>query len=437
VPDLVQILAGARSAREVIDRTETGIRQGAVAPDSQLPSIRQLAGALGLSPTTLVAAIAELRRRGLVVTEPRKGSRVAMRPAVVRSAARLALAEGVVDLRHGAPDPTLLPRLDEALAAVAREDRPPRLYGEPSVDERLEAIGRGLVGGNVSLASGALDGVERALASHLRASQRVAVEDPGYHEVFDLLRVLGLVPEPVPIDDEGMLPDGLAAAIARGAQAVVITPRGQNPTGAALTPRRAAELSALLAASPNVLTIEDDHLGDIGGPGATVTSGLERYARVRSLAKTLGPDLRLAIVGGDRVTMARFEARHQRGPGWVSHILQRLALNLLSDPATSGLVAQAEQTYRNRRDALISSLAAHGISASGASGLNVWIPVPDETAVTISLLQEGYAVAPGAPYRLHSPPAIRITTSTLSVNDASELAEAVKASFAPTRGRRA
>jgi DNA-binding transcriptional MocR family regulator len=168
-----------------------------------------------------------------------------------------------------------------------------------------------------------------------------------------------------------------------------------------------------------------------------VTSGLERYARVRSLAKTLGPDLRLAIVGGDRVTMARFEARHQRGPGWVSHILQRLALHLLSNPATSGLVAQAEQTYRNRREALISSLAAHGIPASGASGLNVWIPVPDEAAVTMSLLQEGYAVAPGAPYRLHSPPAIRITTSTLPVSDASELADAVRASFAPTRGRSA
>jgi DNA-binding transcriptional MocR family regulator len=407
-----------------------------VAPDTQLPSIRQLARALGLSPTTLVSAIAELRRRGLVVTEPRKGSRVATRPAV-GSSARPALAQGVVDLRHGAPDPTLLPRLDEALAAVARDNRRPCLYGEPSIDERLEAIGRRLVGGSVALASGALDGVERALASHVRASDRVAVEDPGYHEVFDLLRVLGLVPDPVPIDDEGMLPDGLADAIGRGVRAVVITPRGQNPTGAALTPRRASELSALLAASPHMLTIEDDHLGDIGGPGATVTSGLERYARVRSLAKTLGPDLRLALVGGDRVTMARFEARFQRGPGWVSHILQRLALNLLSDPATSGLVAHAERTYRNRREAFISSLAGHGIPASGTSGLNVWIPVPDEAAVTISLLQEGYAVAPGAPYRLHSPPAIRITTATLSVNDAPELADAVKASFAPTRGRSA
>ncbi len=80
------------------------------------------------------------------------------------------------------------------------------------------------------------------LQAHLRPGDRVAVENPGYAALFDLLRAHGLVLEPVAVDERGMLPDELRAALARGARAAVITPRGQNPTGAALDAERAREL---------------------------------------------------------------------------------------------------------------------------------------------------------------------------------------------------
>ena len=49
--------------------------------------------------------------------------------------------------------------------------------------------------------------------------------------------------------------------------------------------------------------------------------------------------------------------------------------------------------------------------------MNVWVPVPDETGAVARLLHSGWAVAPGARFRLQSPPGIRITVSALSDDD--------------------
>src|SRR5207247_2282200 len=119
---------------------------------------------------------------------------------------------------------------------------------------------------------------------------RVAVEDPGDSGVLDLLGALGLVPEPMALDDEGVRPEALAAALAGGAQAVVLTPRAQNPTGAAFTPSRARRLRVLLDEHPGLLVVEDDHAGPVAGvPALTVCHRRrERWAVVRSVSKWLG-----------------------------------------------------------------------------------------------------------------------------------------------------
>jgi len=62
---------------------------------------------------------------------------------------------------------------------------------------------------------------------------------------------------------------------------------------------------------------------------------------------------------------------------------------------------------------LISELAGHGITATGTTGLNVWVRVADEATNTAALYQQGWAVAPGSRFRQASPPGIRITVSAL------------------------
>ncbi len=231
-----------------------------------------------------------------------------------------------------------------------------------------------------------------------------------------------------------MLAGDLHAALTRGAVAVVLTPRGQNPTGAALDAGRARELSALLADFPHALVIEDDHLGPVAGSELhTTVAGREHWAATRSVAKALGPDLRLAVLAGDAQTVARVQGRQQCGPGWVSHILQTIVLGLWTDPAVQALVARASATYAERRERLLACLARAGVQAHGASGLNVWVPVQDEAGTVGALMQRGWVVAAGAPYRLAGrPPAIRVTTATLTEPEAGRLAADLAEVLAPS-----
>jgi DNA-binding transcriptional MocR family regulator len=127
-------------------------------------------------------------------------------------------------------------------------------------------------------------------------------------------------------------------------------------------------------------------------------------------------------VAGDATTIARVEGRQNIGAGWVSHILQGLVEVLWSDSATAELLRSAADRYTERRAALITTLQRHGIAAHGRSGLNVWIPVPEEVGVVTSLAAAGWAVRGGERYRLKSPPAVRVTTATLQPREAPRFA---------------
>ncbi len=283
----------------------------------------------------------------------------------------------------------------------------------------------------LGVASGALDAQERIFQAWLRPGDAVAVEDPGWGSLFDLLPALGLRLQPMPVDDEGPTVDGLRAALAAGVRAVVVTVRAQNPTGAVVGAERASQLRAVLAEHPDVLLVEDDHghgIVDQPYPALCVEPGSEtslvrHWAVVRSVAKSLGPDLRVAVFAGDRETVDRVRGRQRLGAGWVSHLLQRTVAALWAayDPAPSAA------SYRARREALLVGLARHGIAAHGRSGLYVWIPVADETSAVAGLLQRGWAASPGARYRLHTAPGLRLSVSPLDLEDCPRLVEDVAA----------
>ena len=222
----------------------------------------------------------------------------------------------------------------------------------------------------------------------------------------------------------------LDRALAGGARALVLTPRAQNPTGAALDAARVRELRQVLARRPQVLLIEDDHAAAASGATArTLCRDREHYAIVRSVSKTLGPDLRLAFLAGDTRTVARVEGRQVLGTRWVSHILQQLVLRLLRDPATPKHLERAAERITLRREALVGALAERGVQARGRSGMNVWVPVPEETAVVQRLAAAGFAVSAGEVFRMQTPPAIRITTAALPTGQVPSLAAALAAAL--------
>ena len=406
---------------------EAEVAHGRLPPGTKLPPVRELAGALAVSPATVAAAYRDLKHRGFVITDGARGTSVApVPPARVKRVSQL--PAGVRDLSSGNPDLRLLPSL---AAAFARLDPSHRLYGVAAKLPELEALATDLfaadsIRGDIAVTGGAVDAIERALQTELRLGDRVVVEDPSWPRIADLVRSLGLTVEPVRVDERGLDPDALDAALRRGARAVITTPRGQNPSSAAADPDRGRGLRAVHAHRPDVLVIEDDYVAAVSGaPYEPLHRSDGRWVVVRSLSKVLGPDLRIALVAGDALTISRLEGRQRLGPGWISHILQQIAALLLGDRATARLLARVERTYTERRQALVAALGVRGVAAAGHSGLGVWVPLADEAAAVRELLVAGWAVSPGERFRFNGPTGIRITTADLEPDDADRLADAI------------
>lgn len=413
---LVQNSINGQTAVKIAGSVEAAVTSGAASAGDLLPTVRSLAAHLDVSAATVAAAYRLLQERGVVTADGRRGTRIRA-ASPVAAPAEEPLPKGVRDLATGNPDPAFLARK--------------RLYREELVDPQLGKVARkqfaedGVPAAHLAVVSGALDGIERALREQLRAGDRVLVEDPCFTGVLDLLYALALVPVPVAVDDEGLIPEALERALRGDAKAIVVTPRAQNPTGAAITPRRARALRALLSRRDDLLVIEDDHAGPVAGaPYVTlVDASRPRWVVVRSVSKFLGPDLRVALMAGDAQTIARVAGRQTLGIRWVSHILQTQVAAFLRDRAVQARLARAGRVYTERRNALLAELQRRGIAAQGVSGLNVWIPLLEEAAVVQALFQRGWAVNAGERYRIATPPAIRVTIAALTPKDAVRFAD--------------
>jgi DNA-binding transcriptional MocR family regulator len=426
------------TALEIAISLERQLHSRARAPGDPLPTVRDLATTLQVSPATVAAAYKLLRSRGLIEGRGRGGTRVAPEPVAPLFSPPSSAPAGTMDLASGNPDPALLPPIGPALHSIEDDVG---LYGEPSERRDLRVFASaefeadGVPTRSVAVLSGALDGIERTLREHLRPGDGVALEDPSFPGLIDLIAASGYIAVPFGTDDEGPLPVDVSAALKRRCRAIVMTPRAQNPTGAALSADRATELKRLLRAVPEVLLIENDYAGPVAGAAfqALRSDTRSRWAVIRSTSKFLGPDLRVAVMTGDDLTVSRVRGRQALGARWVSHLLQQLTLALWSDPSSARRLARAAEIYAHRRGAALAALRAHEIEVRGVSGFNVWIQVRDEARVVQALASHGWAVAAGERFRLRSASGIRVTTSTLQPADAGRFAADLASALGPAR----
>jgi DNA-binding transcriptional MocR family regulator len=178
--------------------------------------------------------------------------------------------------------------------------------------------------------------------------------------------------------------------------------------------------------------VDDDHGADLSAEGAHVLCGsTTAWAYLYSASKAYGPDLRIAAVVGDDDSVDRVAGQLSHTARNVPGIMQRLWAVALAEPRNDAVLRKATLAYTANREGLIEELARRGITAHGAGGLNVWIPVPDETAAATGLLARGWAVAPGSWFRLHSGPGVRVTISDLHTpEERAAFAEALAAATA-------
>lgn len=395
-----------RSARALAGVIGRMISSNELADGSRLPTVRVLAKRLGVSPTTVSDAWRSLADVGAIDARGRNGTfvRRPTGPGRPRRYGRVTEGPGPfeLDLSTGTPDPLLLPDLRPVIAAVSRQSLTSSYLDHPV----LPALEEHLISSwpfepeALTVVDGAMDALDRVFAQVVRLGDRVVVEHPAFPPMLDLLDQLDCETIPVDVDRNGPTVAGLAAALEQGPTAVLIQPRAHNPTGVALTARRAKQLADLLARYPSVTVVEDDHANDISAaPLVSLGRWLpDRTVHIRSFSKSHGPDLRLAAVGGAGEVVSAVENRRLLGPGWSSRILQAVLLELLVDPSVDDVLAEARNAYAERRKRISAVLGEHDVEHPEGDGINLWMRVSDERTALVRLASCGIGAAPGEPF---------------------------------------
>jgi GntR family transcriptional regulator/MocR family aminotransferase len=199
--------------------------------------------------------------------------------------------------------------------------------------------------------------VLRALVQ--QGARRLALEDPGDRDNDVIAERAGLTPVPTTVDALGLHVDALAA---NQAQAVLLTPAHQTPTGVVLAPARRQELVGWAARTGGVI-IEDDYdaefrydrqpVGSLQGlaPDHVVTMG--------SVSKSLAPALRLGwIVCPPHLIEAVATEKEVADRG--SPVLEQLALaRLIQSGRYDRHLRRMRAVYAARRQALVQALTGY------------------------------------------------------------------------------
>jgi DNA-binding transcriptional MocR family regulator len=430
-----------RSARRIASSIGRMITAGSLPVGTRLPTVRELARRLGVSPTTVSEAWRSLADVGAIEARGRNGTyvRPPTGPGGPRRYRRITEGPGhfALDLSSGTPDPALLPDLAPIVARVSRQSLTSSYLDHPVLPELEEELRASwpFPPESVTVVDGAMDALDRVAEVVLRLGDLVVVEHPSFPPLLDLLEQMGCEVVGVDTDDDGLAVDGLRAAIARGPRALFLQPRAQNPAGSAMTARRAKALAGVLAGTVTIV-IEDDHSYEIStAPLVSLGRWMpDRTVHIRSYSKSHGPDLRLAAVGGAGELVTAVANRRLLGPGWSSRILQALLLGLLRDAGTADVMRSAAATYARRRALVSDVLGGHGVPVSGHDGINLWMEVADERSATVSLAARGIGVAPGEPFLVRpDTDHLRVTVGLIPDHDVTHVADQLAAAAGPRR----
>ncbi|MBX3092761.1 MAG: aminotransferase class I/II-fold pyridoxal phosphate-dependent enzyme [Cryobacterium sp.] len=422
------------------------IASGRLAVGVRLPTVRDLARDLGVSPATVSQAWKALAAAGLIESRGRNGSFVRAARTPERSAFSQPHADSAgfegLDLSRGTPDPQLLPGLGRALSRVSQRAETSAYMELPVIPELMDVLRASwpYPVESITIVNGALDAISRSIEQVARFGDRVIVENPGFPPFFDLLKRLGLEAVPVDVDEHGIDPASFEHALKSSPALVILQPRALNPTGASMTSERARTLARLIGGDSSfsrVMVIEDDHSGDItAAPDISLGTWIpERVLHVRSYSKSHGPDLRIAALGGPANHINAIEARRMLGPGWTSRMLQTILHDLLTSSESIAEVSDARRVYFSRQKAFTDALREHGLDVRQADGINAWIPVADEQAAIVQLAAQGIRVAGGSPFFASESERAHVRVTAGAIAEDVEFVASALASLARTESR--
>jgi DNA-binding transcriptional MocR family regulator len=423
VDQIVQAFSGAIEAQT--------LRAGAL-----LPSVRRLAQAEKLSTFTVTEAYGRLVSMGLVVARRGSGYRVAARaqraPRRVPGwqppslTANWLLSDVFAD--HSVPIKAgcgWLPNewinetgLQHALRSVSRVPAARMAdYGHPygfaplreRIGEQLDRYGLPVdAASNVLLTAGATQALDLIVRTLLRPGDTVVVEDPGYCNLLQILRLAGLKVTGVPRTLSGIDTDVFERLVAEHKpKAIFLNTTLQNPTGATFSMAAAYKLLQI-AERHGLWIVEDDVSRELAPPGAPLFAameGLNRVLYVGGFTKTITPALRCGYVVAERDVLREL-ARTKMAVGLTtSAATERIVEKVLTEGRYARHVERVIEKLKDAHAQMEERMDSLGLELfhRPRAGLFVWahLPVEPERAgeITTQALADGIWLAPGSYFR--------------------------------------
>ncbi|GAA6527227.1 PLP-dependent aminotransferase family protein [Intrasporangium sp. DVR] len=419
---VAQLLGPAPLTRPAYRSLADGLRRlvsdGRVLVDTRLPSERALMSELGLSRTTVGAALDLLRDEGFVVTRRGSGSVTALPEGpsgLAVSGAGLVptdLPDDVIDLTYA-----VLPAAAGLTAAYERAlDHLPRHlatsgYHPRGLPELREALagwydGRGLPTDprDIVVTGGAHAALSAVLRAVLDPGDRVLLETPTYPNAIVGVRRSSLRPVPFPIDPLGWDPEHLELTLRQGGTRMAyLVPDFQNPTGRLMSSEDRVAVADVLRRTRTIPIIDETfvELGLDTRPPAPFATASQEAITLGSSGKAWWGGLRVGWVRAPHELAARIlEARHSLDLGTA--VLEQLVLVELLR-AGDDLLDERRREARRRRDAMVAALRTHVPDwrfSVPPGGLNLWCQLPVDRGDALIRVAEsaGVRLARGAQF---------------------------------------
>ncbi|MDR1967825.1 MAG: PLP-dependent aminotransferase family protein [Burkholderiaceae bacterium] len=380
-----------------------------------------------------------------------------MNPSALREILKSTERPGIISLAGGLPSPKTFPMqaFADACARVLRDDGPAALQYAASEGYAplREAVAAALPWpvdpAQVLITTGSQQGLDLAAKVLIDAGSRVLVETPTYLGALQAFAPMEPQPVAVASDDEGVLPDDLAAkaSVAPGARFVYLLPNFQNPTGRTLSEaRRAAVLK--VAMRTGLPIVEDNPYGELWfdqpPPLPLTARHPEGAIYLGSFSKILAPGLRLGFLVAPKTIYPKLLQAKQAVDLHTPIFTQRIAHAVMQDGFLERHVPTIRALYKQQRDAMLAALTREmaGLDVrwnTPSGGMFLWLRMPegiDTVQLLPQALERGVAFVPGAPFYSGAADArtMRLSFVTASVGEIDRaiaaLAQAVREGLA-------
>jgi DNA-binding transcriptional MocR family regulator len=379
----------------IADALARDISNGVLNEGDRLPTLRELATTLNVTPGTISRAYSEAHRRRLVQGEVGRGTYVLNQKQL-----ELPASNSVAPLNLGQPElldlsiikpysETLEYWLRGALVGMAKSPDFTRTLdyapdgGHPAHREAgAQWLRHSLPDAQwqqVVITAGAQHGLMVAMSALTNAGDLVLCEALCYPGIISLAHGLERRLRGVPMDDEGIIPEALRELCLREKPAMLVcVATCQNPTAAIMSQKRRAQIAAL-AEEFDFIILDDDIYGFLAtDPSIKPLSAFapDRSVYLTSLSKSVMPALRVGYIYSPPKLLSRLTSMVRSSVWMPSPLTAQLASNVI----TEGLDKKLIRIQRNEaagRQAIAQEIFANFELKTQPHSYHVWLTLPE------------------------------------------------------------